>query len=139
MEQERIAGQKELDAALVRLTRLHEEMTKEKPPRCNVGRSPAVARKKRTIPFRPSTRHARGVGAKWDSVPASDNRQKRSHGHVDRSGREFCKKFESFQPFGLMGHATSWSHNPSSGVRYIGARYGLRGVRVGEASMTGPD
>ena len=33
MEQERIAENKELDAALVRLTRLHEEMTRAAPPK----------------------------------------------------------------------------------------------------------
>ena len=51
MEQERVAEQKELDAALVRLTRLREEMSRVPAPgptqlasmRSNVGRAPTVA------------------------------------------------------------------------------------------------
>ena len=47
----------------------------------------------------------------------------------------FGMKSDSFIPIWMKLYQTL---HPSSGVRHVGARYGLRGVRVGEASQPGP-
>ena len=88
-----------------------------------------------TVPLRSFTRHARSVGAKCGSVSASGEGQICSDGHLDRSRRDSRRKFEPLQPSGLK--MSPWSQCRCSGVR-SGARYGLRGQRVGEASHPGP-
>ena len=47
----------------------------------------------------------------------------------------FGMKSDSFITIWMRVYQTL---HPSSGVRHVGARYGLRRVRVGEASQPGP-
>ena len=97
------------------------------------GRAPQEACK---IPVGPCSRFARGVVPEHRPVAASFPGQIRVDGHFDRERRHSRRKFESFQPFGMKRQAVVGSQG--SVTRSVGARYGLRGTRVGEASQPAP-
>ena len=140
-EQHRIAEQKELDAAMLQLTRLRRDEQSgvssrtasasrslvdrasriASPRRRDGGGEGRVPQEAHKIPFRPFTRHARSLGAKCCVVPASSKRQICSNGDIDRSRRDHRWKFASFQPVELKDLCS----------RTVNPRYGFRGVRVG--------
>ena len=84
------------------------------------------------ISFRPISRHARG-GAEHVRVGAGARSPVRSHADSHRPGKFSCPEVESFQPVvkALHSRIVRW-------CKSVGARYGHRGVRVGEATNPGP-
>ena len=126
------AEQKKLDAALVLLTRLHEEISRAATGPTQSAATPVqpdptlmglhqlrvrVAemeaereefRKKRKKKFVcPSSGFDRGVKAECCVVPVPRKRQIRSDGNADRSRGNSQKKLASFQPFGFKKNVVS--------------------------------
>ena len=147
--------------ALVRLTRLHEEIsraatgptqpaaTPEPDPRAppvasecrrdgGQGRVPQEAREIFVCPF---SKFDRGVKAECCIVPAPSKRQIRSDGNADRSRRNSLRKFAPIQSHGLkrnvvsraLGSLVACDRARAGCVRSVSSRCGLRGMRVGSA------
>ena len=160
MEEERIAEQKELNAALVWLTRLREEMSRLPVPGPTqpasvqpVPPDPTVVElqqlRVRVAEMEMEREEFRKKRGRSLSVPSPDmpGASEQSialfqHPARDRSSlmatlneswRDHCWKFQSFQPVGMSSY---WgSHSARDGMRvgsvqFVGARYGLCGVRV---------
>ena len=156
LEEERVAEQEALDAGLARLAWIRQEMTSATKSAIpvtipNEAEDPAVVinqlrarvaemeaeceglRKKRTKSLSVPSPDMPGVDQSMSVWEAGARSLVRSHADAHRPGKFSCPEVESFQPVvkTLHSRTVKW-------CKSVGARYGHRGVRVGEATNPGP-